>query len=310
MPIKKDLSDLPSASSAGVPPARNPVITTRLAEAWYARYKANGEDVLLPAIPELPYRASWTGLRCDRALWAAMNKVEETNPPGLTESYRFNIGSLVHGDMQSVFAEFGENWKSEVDVDLRTIGIPGSAHADLIRYDADGKPNLVCEIKTINGFGFKRHATGFKGEPEGPRTGHVLQGALVAAALGAPKVAVIYLSMELLSPDLAKRYVDNEVGRFSAEWHYMTDDLMPLVDNEVARIRRIISLGDQVAVPAIDDPEYPAGAVVVDPTHKRWELQDDGVIIATGTLWFCDYCNYRDWCNGTPITTTNVEVNL
>lgn len=297
MPIKKDLSDLPAAvQSSGVPPAKNPKMATLIAEKWYADYVAAGETSRSKALPDLPYRASWAGLRCDRALWAAMHEVPESNPPGLADSWRFSLGNMVGDSLQNVMASL-EGWVGELEVDLRPAGIDGSAHVDLAKPREDGVGfSHVVEVKTVNGFAFKKCATGFKGAPTGPRMGHVLQAAAAAVALDADKVGVVYLAMENVSPDLAKAYCDNiEVGRFAAEWWYNVDNLRPMVEREAARIRRLYA-SPVTVYPVIDDEETPPGAVVVVPSTGVWQLRQNDQIITTGKHWMCNYCRHQDWC--------------
>ena len=309
--IKRNLQDLPAAApSEGTPPSANPKFVTELAEAWYAELLAGGVDLDL-AIPEAgPYRASWAGKRCDRALFYALRGDDESNPPGVADQWRFAIGHMVHEGIQKVMHKMRDGKVLvEENVDLNPAGIPGSAHADLIVLDDDGNEVCVVEYKTINGFGFKMAATSFKGAPEGPRSGHALQAAMVAVARNVPYFAVGYFSLENLSPSMAGDFANGEIGRFTAEWRFKTDDWIPEVNREAQRIARI--LGDidagRMTARTITDPEYPEGALIEEPDRKgRWQATtEDGVVVGTGTTWFCDYCDQKDRCladGATPVT--------
>ena len=300
--IKTPIDHIPAAAPAeGHPPARNTVLVHELADRWFAKYKADGKMDYASAIPELPYRASLAGSRCDRQTYYRMAHTEESNPNTVADVWRMNIGSMIHEALGDTLANLGPQWKQEVNVDLRTIGIPGSAHADLVRHDDNGTPNLVAELKSINGFGFKDTATNFKGPAKGPKFGHILQGLLAASALGVDKLVVAYLSLENLSPAMAAQYSDSDHGRFAAEWQYRVSALEPTLTHERGRILRLVNAVETETLPArtLDDPEYPAGATVVDwPKSRkaRWHLQSGDRIVQAGETWMCDYCTHRDIC--------------
>lgn len=305
--IKTDIGDLPAAPrNEGNPPSPNPKFVTQLAEAWYADLVSNnghGHDLdLTRAIPEAgPYRGSYASKRCDRDLYYALSGVEQSDPPGVADQWRFAIGHMVHDGIQKVMNRVHDGKVLvENDVDLNPAGIPGSAHADLIVLDDDGAEVCVVEYKTINGFGFKMAATTFKGPPEGPRSGHALQAAMVAVARGVPYFAVGYFSLENLSPSMAADFANGEIGRFTAEWRYKTDDWVGEVNREAQRVARILDDIDQgrMSPRRLDDPEYPENAIVEEPDRKgRWTATtDDGIVVGTGTAWMCDYCSFRTRC--------------
>lgn len=307
MPITKDLSALPQVPLTNNQPTSSPFLADILAQAWYARYIERRGEGYAPAIPELPYRASSAGFRCDRQLYATLNKVTPSDPFGVADAWRMELGSMVHADLQSLLDELvkvDSSWKSEVVVDLRPIGISGSAHADLVWYTEVGgvlTPDTVVEVKTINGFGFKRSATNFKGAADGPRSGHILQGAMPAAALGAKRLVILYISLENVSPALAAAYSASEVGRFMAEWAYNVADLQPMIQREAARIARVTRYGPDDPVPSaeIHDTEYPLGATIMNASG-RWELREGDKLISAGKTWYCDYCDWRSWCKSQP----------
>ena len=127
---------------------------------------------------------------------------------------------------------------------------------------------------------------------------------MVARALGADRVIVAYFSLENLSPTTSHN-VDDEIGRFTSEWHFSAAHLAPLLDTEAGRIRRLLAAGQAKRRPqrTIVDPRYPAGMVVTDPYGGRgrkkgaWQLYDGGMIADSGECWECGYCKFRTLCN-------------
>lgn len=303
--IAKDLSDLPTpAVSHGTPPVTTPQFVSAVADAWYAQYLERGEHMRAKADERLPYRASFAAFRCDRQLYYAMDE-EPRALPSLADAYRMSLGSLVHSGLEPAIKSAFPNAQFEAVVDLRSIGVPGSAHADIVTFDENGAVDAVVEVKTVNGFGFKSMATDFKGPPQGPRSGHVIQAALSALALKAKRVVIAYLAMESLSPSLAK-YTEGDLGRFAAEWHYNQDEYTRIAENEVARIRRIAAYvedyaGDDrpIPTPYIHDEEVIPNAYITDPSRGMYVVKDDAdpnLIVETGRVWFCDYCDWRESC--------------
>jgi hypothetical protein len=236
-----------------------------------------------------------------------MKNIPKSDPPGLADAWRMGLGTTVHEMLQTIGTELFagdddfENVKSEVDVDLRPIGIEGSAHIDMV-FTYKGKLT-VLELKSAGGFKFKMAATSFKGPPEGPSFGHIMQAALSAKALGAENVVIAYLAMENVSPSLAKAYTKSEAGRFAAEWHYTVEELEPWIEAEVKRIQGIAAVvkNDNAKVPPrqLCDPEIAPGAVVTDPNHGVWVALESPLsqtIIDTGDTWMCAYCDHRTKC--------------
>jgi CRISPR/Cas system-associated exonuclease Cas4 (RecB family) len=302
MPVAKDLSDLPPADKpSGNPPVPQPEFVSAIAYSWFDQYLEAGSNMRAKANPKLPYRASYTAFRCDRQLYYAMIGMERAEP-NIADSYRMSLGTLVHTGLEDAIKASFPNAEFEVAVDLTPIGVPGSAHADIVTYldQTERKVDAVVEVKTVNGFGFKSMATDFKGPAQGPRSGHVLQAALSAMALDADRVVIAYLSMENLSPTM-KRYTQSEIGRFAAEWHYTREEYTALAKREIARIQRVtnwLDIPDLIAPTTLHDDEVPAGAYVQDPGRGMWVNTDGaGAITDTGRVWFCDYCDWREVCS-------------
>ena len=333
MPILNSIAHLPKRPGIGYAPSNNPFFVDSLGAAWDAWYEAQGLKTKDLAIPEAgPYRGSMTSKRCDRALYYALRetmrpfdmkppepddtvgpgsyydayvtalqewneKYAASNPPGIAEFWTFWLGQLVHEGLQPVILAAFPG-ASEAVHDLRSIGFPGSSHSDLeVTVELNGEPVLV-EIKSTNGFSFKRQATTFQGPPDGPHYGAVLQALLAAKERGIDKVVVVLVSLEKVGPGM--NVASSEAGRFMAEWHYTVSEMEPQIEAERRRVARLIDLieHDEIPTRELSDPEYPVGAVVQSPTLRNspWLVQNGDIITDTGTTWMCGYCWQRDRC--------------
>jgi hypothetical protein len=325
--IKQSIGDLPRApKSEGFPPAKNNFVAESIAQVWYEIETGKRDPITIDltlgggyerarAIPEAgPFRGSAVASRCDRSLFYQLAGVPESNPPTLADAWRMATGTFVH-DIIEAIAEilFADNpdvtdLVVEPAIDLRPIGIDGSMRTDLAM-TYKGKPTVV-ELKTVGGFKFKLATTTFKGAPEGPAFGHVLQGGLAAKALGAEQLVIAYLAMENLGKSFK---VDTEAARFAAEWHYNVEQLDGILALETDRIMSLVAgvpdvddvdegIDDVVLPPReIHDPELPDGAIATNPTHNpgsgMWvTTEGDGTIVDNGTTWMCAYCRHRDLC--------------
>lgn len=323
MPIRSTAaSDLADArDTVARPPSRKPIVTPPISQEWYRQYLESGAAEYAPAIPELPYRASLTGMRCDRQLYYHMSDLEPSNPLSVADAWRFQLGHFIGDAVAASLDGLGAGWFAEWNVDLQPIGIAGSGHADVVEIlcaecgepmelagaanderNELGNPLLLCsadvkhyhyrvntvvEVKSCNGFKFKLAATNFQGPPEGPDHGHILQAGLTALALDCDRIIVAYFGIENLSPDMAAQYSDgSEEARFSAEWHYSTTTMRAALDVEIARINRILRVHAAGRMPAreIHDDEIPPGGVVVRPGATRKETQAQ-VIVNGQVTW-------------------------
>lgn len=300
MPIRHDLSALSTGEQIDADPPRRPKIVHLLAERWVEQF---GNKYAEASIPDAgPYRASMASSRCDRQLEYALRGTDKSNPPGLADIYRMNLGTTVHDLFETQMDEqFPDSWESEVTLDLRDIGIPGSQRIDGIK-TLDNGDRIPFELKTQGGFGFKMCATNFKGPPEGPRSGHRLQLAYAVVHQDAPYGVLAYLSLECLSPDIFKSIGgQHDAEKFAAEWVLSREDADILVDYERARIERVlrrVTAGDDHLTRMLHGPDrgYPTGAIVKDPTRGTWVVMVNGQPTQTGRTWMCGYCDYRDQC--------------
>ena len=307
--IKKNLSGLRTASSNdGVRPDADPFIGRAIAKAWL---NDNYEEGKAHAVDGTRFRFSMAGT-CSRQLQYYVQGVEVTNPPDAADAWRMGLGTMVHEMMQKYFAEgvdIGDvfecdSYDVEMEVKTHLPVIEGSGHVDMLFTLYDEYKNIVrrivVEIKTLNGFGFKVAATGFKGAAEGPRRDHIKQAALSAYALGADDVIICYVSMENVSPSLAAKYCDDPVfGRFTAQWTYSIAEWMPLAEAEVVRINNILKQIDDPDIKLVDpviENDFGVEVSITDPRSGRWELMHENQLIDSGRAWQCGYCRYRDRC--------------
>lgn len=289
MALMKNLKDLPSGSpDAGRPPVKHPTLAPLLAQAWMEAEVDEGDRPM--ASESARIRHSWAGM-CSRNIGYRVSGLEITDEFTLSDYWRMGLGSHVHDLFQQILVKLYPDAQVEAVLAAdRTAG-----HADAVVTVGDKR--VLVELKTINGFGFKR-AIGAQGSAEGPRTSAVLQGALNALLADVDEVWIVYISLECISVNEAKKKGLDDIARFCAEWHFTQDEWMPLAQEEMARLNEIIDLADVGALPPrfIPGGDMPATAEIVDPGKGRWEHRQDGLIIDTGRTWQCDYCPFQVQC--------------
>lgn len=282
--LKADHQDLPAAARTGSHPNQvQPVIGLALAKAWGdtlgENFRAKAADTV--------FRASWAGM-CARAMHYNAANVPPSNPPDVADRWRMLTGTILHDRVDEyVKAAFPD---AEVEV-VVVIDDLVSCHADIVLTIDDQK--VAVEVKSINGWGFKS-SIGARGDAEGPKISHVLQGAMAAYGLDADQLRIVYLSLENLSPREAERQkLSDPAQRFLAEWSYDRDEYRPLAEAELERMRRIRGRIDSDVLAPRVTPEMPSGARVTDPRKGLWVSLD---ATESGTIWQCGYCDHRDTC--------------
>lgn len=309
MPIKRNISDVPRrGSDGGWPPDENPDIAGPLLDAWYAQYLEDEvvRDGDARAVPGTWMRASWAG-GCTHDLAQKLAGLPPTNPPTFADSWNMWLGVLIHEAMQKVVAKAFPDAQAEVKCEL---DVDGSAHIDIELTDHDGRLTVV-EMKSIGGFGFKMQATSFKGAPEGPKNGHVLQAALSAKVRNADRLVVIYLAKELISKNQASSMNLSELGRFVAQFSMEREEFLPLAEQENKRVEWVMGRlrtddgarleGDELltqveAMPRLITTDEGDIAHVTNPRTGLFEVRAEGEILQSGTTWMCNYCWNRDRC--------------
>lgn len=326
MAIKQSNRDLPRGSdSPGNPPDANPRIGQLLARAWgeineAEFHRRSREDV------ELYIRLGWGG-KCARDIGYQLLGVPKSNPPDLAGEWRMGLGTMVHEGLQAAVQKAFPGAEVEKVVDAQhdeIFGFPVSGRTDLFLVeggylhpnergeDQTREKRVAVEVKTINGFGFKK-CIGARGPAEGPRTGAIFQGALNARAHDADELVIVLLSLECLGDrefgELLKKQggEPDPVRKFVAEWSYDRETLNELVDREIARLAKIVDMAKAVEIneefevsgplpPRSIPLEMPPRARVVDPTKGSWVLEIEGEVVQAGDTWWCGYCDFRDRC--------------
>ena len=306
----KDLSNLPTVdpaperNSLGVWPIREPTIGPILAEAWFKAREH--DDHLAHAIPDAGWmRGSYAGA-CARQIMYKRDGIEESDPPTIADHWRMDLGSMVHEELQDAITAVMPDSEHEVAVDLGGTGLPGSMRIDTVNPLGNDEVETV-EIKTINGFGYKAAATSWKKTgPEGPRTNAVVQAALGAVALqyerpdiGVKGARIVYLSLENLSPKVAKEVgYGTEVSRFCAEWFIPYDQCVAIVEREADRlIKADIEYNDGSVwdvTPTLPENVYSAPKLltILNPQTGA-AVDEDG---NGAKPWACNYCSYQSMC--------------
>lgn len=276
-------------------PDPDPWFVKDVVDQWWQEYRDSGELDLDFAIPGSRVRASWAGM-CARRIAYSVAGIEESDPTTVVDAWRFNIGSMLHEVAQKIAAEKYPGAKIELKV---AVGDIGSAHVDLLVTLPDGRTVLI-EIKTINGYGFKRM---FGPDGEGPRFGGVVQAALAAIHMDPPpdEIVLAVFSLECISPyEAAKLGIKGEYQRFAAQYTFTREEYEPVGREEYVRLERIVELVDKNGwefVPRIiADPNLPPHEVVL-PSKGTIVIKDNaGNRLGTRTTWHCNYCNFQSQC--------------
>lgn len=306
MPIKQDLTHLPSPAKTtgeGLAPDATPRFAHLLVERWREEEQRKGE--LERAHTDTRFRHSDAG-GCARAIAYAALDIEASDPMDLSGYWNTGLGKRIHEWMQAVIAEMFPG--AVIEQTVRTVGADGSGHIDAVVRLPDGRI-VSIEIKSIGGFGYKM-AIGERGAAQGPKSEHILQAALNAAAVDADEAVIVYLAKEALSVNVAKRKGFDEIARFAAEWTFTREQYLPLAEAEAERVAGILDLVDEGTLPLRRFPnaDLPKGHEIVDPNTGRWEVRgEDGDVIDTGTWWACGYCKFQSLCAQTERGRIPVE---
>jgi hypothetical protein len=314
-PIKKDNADLPRGNGGGVLPDENPRFVTAIALAWYQEYLDQGKDVREMAF-DTPFRASDAGF-CSMSLGLTLleraGMGEQSNPPTLSDTWRMNLGTMIHSAMEHYLPLAFPGAKCEIVGE--TIDGGASFHADVLIEEqlADGDPRwgtetntgwwrTLFELKSINGVGFKSATIGYRktSPPEGPRSSAVLQASLAAESFDCDEVVVGYLSMECIGGAIAKANGLDDIGKFAAEWTVARNEFLPLAQAERARMKWILATVDAGRLPERTIPDLPEGAIITDPSTGAWSVVGESPlqILDVGTTWQCNYCRHQRSCVG------------
>lgn len=315
MAIANDLSHLPRAGD-GLQPDAKPRFVQVLVEKWA---EDDDEHEATRTKSGKAFRHSDAG-KCARLLGYKAVGIPASDPMDLTGTWNVNLGKLLHDEWQGALRARFPGAMVEVKVpslDDRGIGyidavIRWANPADVpeeVRgpgWSPDGPYTVVYELKSIGGWGFKSCiGKARKGAAaDGPRTDHLLQGAINGLQHEADEVVIGYLAKEALGK---KIHVDQEIDRFLAEWTFTREQFEPVARDELQRVEGLLSVVEDGNLPRRITPDMPAGAEIVDPSKGTWEVRADGRVIDTGSVWSCDYCSHQTLCATTKAGRIPVE---
>jgi hypothetical protein len=252
-----------------------------LVEEWAKLAQERG--TLKHAVEGTTMRHSMSG-KCARQIHYYLTVGDEgvTNPFDLPAYWSTGLGTAVHGWWQSALANLFPDAELEKVVHIPQADSSGHVDAWL------PEEKVSIELKSINGFGFKKIAE----EGNGPRYDAFVQCCVNAYALEAERAVLIYLSLEAISRNRASKFKIDEIGRIAKEFHYTPDVFVKVAEKEIERWNIIRERGADTPR-AIPDPEVRVGARVVDPSNGKLALADG---TAAGYAWNCNYCSYQDLC--------------
>lgn len=298
MTIKRNLDDLPtpgtSQKGSGWAADDAPRFAHLLATKWHAENMAAGERP--HAVKGTRFRHSDAG-GCARKIAYKAAGLAPTNPMDITGSWNTRLGTMIHDAWQEALQEAYPY--AEIEVASQAFA-EGSGSMDALINIPDG-PLVSYELKTVGGYAFKsaigkiRRGT----PPEGPKSDHIIQGALNALAHNADELVIGYLAKETLS----KNYDDvPDISKFTAEWSMTREQFEPIARLEIERIEGILALLDKGELAARKVPGYPG--VIVNVNEAIYELSDAVGPSTMGTIWngsFCTYCAFFDLCRAQPM---------
>jgi len=312
----KDLKHLSGVKKIH-PPDRPSEIGRMLFEGWLDKI---ADEVTRSKAADTIMRASNAGM-CTRRLWFQIDDPDGGFDATPADRWRMALGTMTHDKIEEdmvpmLLASQEGEWveiTTEPKFDLLDQGVSLSGHGDLLVVDKAGKRGVI-EIKTVNGYKFKTRAFNWDGGPHGPEAYHLRQVGLAAEALDADWIAILYISFENMGAQMMGS-ASKDAGiqledwdRFIAEWVFTRDELQPLIDDEVRRLKLVtqaheagMEAQDIPRVVVVDGPSLGGRNVTItDPKKSNkaaWQIVDtDGALVEVGTTWQCGYCPYFDEC--------------
>lgn len=288
-------------------------LRARVAEAWLSQHPRDLEHNpnQAHAVEGTRFRHSAAG-KCSRVIQYWELGIEKSEPLTLTSLWVFAMGQHVHDELQPAFERaFAPHAVSEFVG--HSYFMDGSFHADtrIGLVDDAGEPTdqcVVVEIKSKNGFGYKKAVGATNGPAEGAPSDAKLQAAMNACSTPNCLGAFVFMgALEAISHNQAKRYGVDELGRIWHCWWLPIKECIALATPEYERLTKIgewidsnTDLEGSVPQPwiprKIPDPEIPAAARITDPATGTWSVMRDGTVVDVGSTWRCSYCDYQTRC--------------
>lgn len=284
--IRNDISQLPRAE-LGAPPDPTPRFAHLLAQTAPQLTERTGPGL----------RTSDAG-KCARVVGYRVAGVARTNPVDPTGQWAIVVDGLVRDAWRTALQDTYPDAQINARIHVAELAATGWADAVVETTNATGEPwRILITAHAAGGWAYKNRIGVNDTPAEGPSPGHLLEAALLGAAVAADEIVVAYLSTEVVAGWLADKHVLPETTRYVAEWSYPAATYRPWADQERDRLAGIAALVDTGELPARKIPGLPVGAVVVDPRTGRWEQRDrSGRAWDTDTTWACRYCGWKDVC--------------
>lgn len=314
MPDPKAPPELAPESIAAIRGGNADMMRKAMIRSWLT---LNPHEDRPMAVEGARWRHSWAA-KCARATQYSIESVPESNPPDVASLWAFFIGQAVHDAMQPALLAMMPG-AVEIEVLRVSIDVDGACSIDVVITFEDGA-RQSGEIKSINGFGFKK-VTGAGTSREGPRHSAVVQLAMNSHALAQDDQGevlggwLLVLALENVSVGIASKNNFSTTERFTYVQYYEQAKLEAIAQAEITRVRDILDVVDindqermramrdgdapgHLLVPrVIPDPVIPTGAVITDPSKGAWILlNEDGKMQQSGKTWHCDYCAYQSQC--------------
>jgi hypothetical protein len=227
------------------------VLADMLAGAWLDINPRVDRPVALGA----RWRHSNAG-KCSRYLQYDLNGVEKSEPLGYSSRWVFKMGDHAHNELQAALMELFDpdcilEWEGE------SVWMDGSLHSDAHVTLANGNV-VVFEIKSINGFGYKKAIGATSSTAEGARHDAKLQAAMNAASTpGCIGAYVVYGALEAVSVGQADKYNLSDRARTLMVWWLPIEECVALATPEYERMNAIGAWMDEHQIDKASVDEQP-----------------------------------------------------
>lgn len=263
---------------------------TALVDKWFEANKAAGPK---PTAMDTPFRHSDAGNCARQMAYTAYRHAEGiteevAQPFDLPSTWAAEVGTIIHELWQEAIIERHPEHEWQIEPKCGTELMSG--HVDGV---ADG---ITCyELKNVGSYKFDL-ATGVNRsrprsarKPLGPPDlGNIIQLALNAKGTGCTEGELGIFAKEAYSFTVQDAHGLFDYDRFIVRYHFTDEELSPLADGELARVKVI---NDRLDAGFLVD-RYLPGLDVQD--KYRWDA--DYVKDPDGRNWPCRYCAHQPVC--------------